>query len=509
MVGNKKGTFVFLHDTKTVGDAEWQAAQPKVLYTVSEKTIGAGDVVTRTGEAAPKAAVINPPVAPGGVLPVDSKGKSLNLDFEKGTLEDWTAVGNAFDKQPVAGDAVAKRRTDMISNHAGKYWVGTYEAHGDQAKGVLTSARFKVTHPWAAFLVGGGGYEGTRVELVDVAGNLVFYKTSGADGTKWGKDQDSTEKMSPVVVELHSMMGKDMFIRVIDNQTGNWGHINFDDFKFYADKPDFGNANTGPRPGVLAAAEKKAAAPLPPADVMKYAGLPPADAAKTMTLPPGFKATLYAGEPDVKQPIAFCIDDRGRLWVAEAYSYPKRAPEGKGQDRILVFEDTNGDGKFDRRTVFMEGLNLVSGIEVGFGGVWVGAAPYFMFIPIADGDVPKPAGQPKILLDGFAYQDTHETLNTFTWGPDGWLYGCHGVFTHSNVGKPGSPGTERQFINAGVWRYHPTKNKFEVFAEGTSNPWGIDFDEHGQCIVEACVIPHLFHMIQGGRYLRQGDSIIR
>jgi putative membrane-bound dehydrogenase-like protein len=208
----------------------------------------------------------------------------------------------------------------------------------------------------------------------------------------------------------------------------------------------------------------------------------------------------------VMQPIAFAIDDRGRLWVAEAYTYPIRAAEGQGKDRILVFEDTNGDGKFDRRTVFMEGLNLVSGIEVGFGGVWVGAAPYLMFIPVNDGDEPKPAGKPQILLDGWAYQDTHETLNTFTWGPDGWLYGCQGVFTHSNVGKPGAPNSERTRLNAGVWRYHPTKHIFELFAEGTSNPWGIDFDQHGQCIIEACVIPHLFHMIQGGRFERQAGS---
>lgn len=245
-----------------------------------------------------------------------------------------------------------------------------------------------------------------------------------------------------------------------------------------------------------------------------------------MILPPGFKVTLFAGEPDVQQPIAFAIDDRGRLWVAESYTYPNRvgsppksdAPATAnptpdqlkdifgGKDRILVFEDTDGDGKFNRRTVFMENLNFVSGIEVGFGGVWIGAAPYLMFVPITDGDEPKPAVEPKILLDGWGWQDTHETLNTFKWGPDGWLYGCHGVFTHSNVGKPGAPDSERARINAGIWRYHPTKHIFEVFAEGTSNPWGFDFDEHGQLISEACVIPHLFHMIQGGRYQRQAGS---
>ncbi len=238
----------------------------------------------------------------------------------------------------------------------------------------------------------------------------------------------------------------------------------------------------------------------------KFSGLLPEEAANAIVLPPGFKATLFAGEPDVKQPIAFAIDDRGRLWVAEAYTYPNRAKEGEGRDRILVFEDTDGDGKFNKRTVFKEGLNLVSGIEVGFGGVWIGAAPYLMFIPIADGDEPKPAGEPKILLDGWGWQDTHETLNTFKWGPDGWLYGCHGVFTHSNVGKPGAKDNERTRINAGIWRYHPTRHVFEVFAEGTSNPWGIDFDEHGQLIAEACVIPHLFHIIQGARYHRQAGQ---
>jgi putative membrane-bound dehydrogenase-like protein len=205
------------------------------------------------------------------------------------------------------------------------------------------------------------------------------------------------------------------------------------------------------------------------------------------------------------QPIAFAIDDRGRLWVAEAYTYPRRAPEGQGKDRVLIFEDTNGDGKFDKRTVFVEGLNIVSGLEVGFGGVWIGAAPYLQFIPDRNHD-DKPDGPPEILLDGWRYEDTHETLNTFTWGPDGWLYGCHGVFVQSNVGKPGAPNSERTRVNAGVWRYHPTRHVFELFSEGTSNPWGVDFDEYGQCHIEACVIPHFFHMIQGARYERQAGT---
>jgi putative membrane-bound dehydrogenase-like protein len=234
-------------------------------------------------------------------------------------------------------------------------------------------------------------------------------------------------------------------------------------------------------------------------------GLPPAEAAEAMTVPPGFTVKMLAAEPDVRQPIAMAFDDRGRLWVAEAYSYPVRLPDEEARDRILIFEDTDGDDVFDSRKVFIEGLNLVSGLEVGFGGVWVGAAPYLLFIPDADGD-DVPDGKPVVLLDGWAWQDTHETLNAFTWGPDGWLYGCHGVFTHSNVGKPGTPDERRTRLNAAIWRYHPTKHAFEIFAEGTSNPWGVDFNDVGDAFETACVIPHLYHMIQNARYQRQAGQ---
>ena len=268
----------------------------------------------------------------------------------------------------------------------------------------------------------------------------------------------------------------------------------------------------------------------PPADVVPFAGLSPQEACDKATLPPGFKMHVFAAEPDLVQPIAFCLDHRGRVWVAEGTTYPKRrgvppketpaagADRSKptpaqlkdifgGMDRILVFEDTNGDHKFDKKTVFLEGLNLVSGLEVGFGGVWIGAAPYLMFVRVADWDDPKPAGDPSILLDGWNFTaDTHETLNTLTWGPDGWLYGCHGVFCPSHVGKPGATESERQWMDAGVWRYHPTRHVFEVFTEGGSNPWGIDFDEQGQLFAEMCVIPHFWHMIQGARIERQGGE---
>lgn len=234
----------------------------------------------------------------------------------------------------------------------------------------------------------------------------------------------------------------------------------------------------------------------------------PESAAKQMTVPKGFSVENFAGEPMVHQPVAMTHDSKGRLWIAEAHTYPRRAPEGKGKDRIIILTDTDNDGKADERKVFAEGLNLVSGIEVGFGGVWVGAAPYFLFIPDQNHD-DIPDSEPQILLDGWGYQDTHETLNTFIWGPDGWLYGCQGVFTHSKVGKPGSADKDRTPLNACVWRYHPIDHEFEVFAHGTSNPWGVTFNDHGDAFITACVIPHLYHIIPNGYYIRQAGRHFR
>ncbi len=231
----------------------------------------------------------------------------------------------------------------------------------------------------------------------------------------------------------------------------------------------------------------------------------PDDAAKSMQVPDGFSIDLIASEPDLSQPIAMCFDAKGRIWVAEGQTYPQRAPEGQGRDRILILEDTDCDGSFETKKVFVDGLNLVSGIEIGFGGVWVGAAPYFMFIPDKNSD-DVPDSEPQILLDGWGYHDTHETLNSFTWGPDGWLYGCHGVFTHSRVGKPGTPDDQREPLNAAIWRYHPSRHNFEIFAWGGSNQWGIDYNDHGDWFMECCVIPHLFHVIQGARYHRQAGQ---
>jgi putative membrane-bound dehydrogenase-like protein len=245
--------------------------------------------------------------------------------------------------------------------------------------------------------------------------------------------------------------------------------------------------------------------------------LKPDETVAKFKVAPEFEVKLFAGEPDLVNPVAFTIDEKGRVWAIECFEYPSRTPKGKApRDRIVILEDTDGDGKSDKRTVFAEGkdfpvteerkkaglgaFDLATGLEVGNGGVYVGAPPYLWFI---ENKNDKP-GKFETLLKGFGSEDTHETLNTFQWGPDGWLYGMQGVFTNSKVESLDGPETR---MNAAVWRFHPRTKKFEIFAEGTSNPWGMDWrNTDGQFILACCVIPHLYHIVPGGIYKRQAGA---
>ena len=450
LVGNKQGTFAFLQRPGGVDTAPPPLFQP-------------------------------PPAEPSrnsrsGRAPQGADGTALPLGFEAGDLSGWTATGDAFEGQPIRGDTSGPR-CNAPSEHTGEYWIGGYELHGDARTGTLTSEPFRVDAPWASFLVGGGRHVGTSVELLDEEGRVLLRYPG-----------ESYESMKIALVDLSAWSGQLLRVRLVDRVEGGWGHVNFDDFLLHDTRPDLD-------PDLLTL----------PLDVVAHDGLEPEEAARAMTVPAGFGVDLVASEPDLHQPVALTTDHRGRLWVLEARTYPRRAPEGEGRDSIVVLEDLDADGHHESRTVFLEGLNLASGLAVGHGGVWIGAAPYLLFVPDADDDL-VPDGEPEVVLDGWGYEDTHETLNSFTWGPDGWLYGCHGVFTHSRVGAPGTADEERAPIDAGVWRLHPESRRFEVFAWGTSNPWGIDFDERGQAFITACVIPHLYHVVPGGRYIRQAGD---
>lgn len=271
--------------------------------------------------------------------------------------------------------------------------------------------------------------------------------------------------------------------------------------------------------------------------------MPAAEAVKLIKLPPGFKATVFAAEPDVQNPIACAWDSRGRLWIAENYTYA----EGKTnydrtlRDRILIFEDSDNDGHFDKRTVFADNLEKLTSIELGYGGVYATAPPYLLWIPDRNGDdLPDPMdGMDKmdkmdaakksiassesiqsspatpfkknllpgtnyeILLDGFdAWSIRHNFVNGLRWGPDGWLYGRHGIQATSHIGAPGTPAAERTPMNCGIWRFHPVRRTFEVVCWGGTNPWGLDWNAEGEGFFTNTVIGHVYHLIPGAHYER-------
>ena len=233
--------------------------------------------------------------------------------------------------------------------------------------------------------------------------------------------------------------------------------------------------------------------------------MPPEAAAKAFQVPEGFEVTVFASEPEVRNPIAMTWDGRGRMWVAENYTYAERSKrfDLKLRDRVVVFEDRNGDGKADRRTVFADNLQMLTSVEVQPGGVWLMCPPRLLFVPDRDGD-DVPDGEPEVVLDGFtvAQSNYHNFANGLRWGPDGWLYGRCGGSCPGEVGAPGTPEAERVPLRGGIWRYHPKRKFFEVIVHGTTNPWGHDWNEQGEGFFINTVNGHLWHLIPGGHFDR-------
>lgn len=232
---------------------------------------------------------------------------------------------------------------------------------------------------------------------------------------------------------------------------------------------------------------------------------PPAEAAASFQLPEGLKTTVFAAEPDVQNPIAMTWDHRGRMWVAENYTYAEQQKrfDLDLRDRIIILEDKDHDGQAETRTVFADNLQMLTSVETTPDGVYAMCPPQLLFIPDKNHD-DIPDSEPQVILDGFtvAQSNYHNFANGLRWGPDGWLYGRCGGSCPGLVGQPGAAEDQRVPLEGGIWRFHPTRKTFEVLCHGTTNPWGHDWDENGEMFFVNTVSGHLWHMIPGAHYDR-------
>jgi putative membrane-bound dehydrogenase-like protein len=237
--------------------------------------------------------------------------------------------------------------------------------------------------------------------------------------------------------------------------------------------------------------------------------MPATQAAASIKVPAGFHVDLFAAEPEIQNPIGMAWDSRGRMWVAENYTYAESAKrfDLSLRDRVIILEDADHDGRAESRKVFTDDVQMLTSVEVGHGGVWLMAPPQLLFIPDRDGD-DKPDGPPQVMLDGFtvAKSNYHNFANGLRWGPDGWLYGRCGHSCPGRIGVPGTPDALRIPIKGGIWRFHPEKKIFEMLCHGTTNPWGHDWDKDGELFFINTVNGHLWHMMPGAHFQESGGE---
>ncbi|PPL03768.1 PVC-type heme-binding CxxCH protein [Parapedobacter indicus] len=220
-------------------------------------------------------------------------------------------------------------------------------------------------------------------------------------------------------------------------------------------------------------------------DTIQFEPLDKANLKKPSTdqfiLPEGFEINLFASEVDfsLTNPVTITFDPQGRMWIADMPSYPQYLPGVQPNDKILILEDTDGDGVADSETIYADSLYMPMGMELGNGGIYVSQPPNLWFMRDTDGD--GKADEKEIILHGFGTEDVHHTLDTHTWGPDGALYWHTGTFLHSQIETPWGP--QRSDYGA-TWRFEPLTNKLEPYVSYPyANPWGHVFLRDGTEII--------------------------
>jgi putative membrane-bound dehydrogenase-like protein len=274
-------------------------------------------------------------------------------------------------------------------------------------------------------------------------------------------------------------------------------------------------------------AEKKASV-TPPVIRNGKGPLAPPAALASFRVPDDLQLELVLAEPIVRQPVSMSFDERGRLWVVQYLQYPypaglrmvshdgvwravyDKVPQApphhvRGKDKITIHEDTDGDGVYDRHKTFVDGLNIATAVAHGRGGVWVLNPPYLLFYPDRDRD-DVPDGDPVVHLSGFGLEDTHSVVNSLRWGPDGWLYAAQGSTVTGHLSRPGLDDGKEPIHSMGqlIWRYHPETRRYEVFAEGGGNAFGVEIDARGRIYSgHNGGDTRGFHYVQGG-YFQKG-----
>ncbi|HZW29102.1 MAG TPA: PVC-type heme-binding CxxCH protein, partial [Isosphaeraceae bacterium] len=277
-------------------------------------------------------------------------------------------------------------------------------------------------------------------------------------------------------------------------------------------------------PVLIAPARATAKGSRPPFD-RGQGPLSPRAALASFQVPDELQLDLVLAEPVVRQPVSLSFDERGRLWVVQYLQYPNPAGlrmvsrDGvwravydkvppppphhfRGKDKITIHEDSDGDGVYDRHKTFVDGLNIATAVALGRGGAWVLNPPYLLFYPDRDRD-DVPDGDPEVHLQGFGLEDTHSVVNSLRWGPDGWLYAAQGSTVTGHVRRPGLDDGKEPVHSMGqlIWRYHPETRRYEVFAEGGGNAFGVEIDAKGRIYSgHNGGDTRGFHYVQGGYY---------
>ena len=201
----------------------------------------------------------------------------------------------------------------------------------------------------------------------------------------------------------------------------------------------------------------------------------PVKQAATFNLPEGMEIQLVASDPMIAKPVQMNFDSKGRLWLVSSGMYPHIIPGAEENDKVLILEDTNGDGVADKRTVFADNLHIPTAVLPADGGAYVANSTEIIFLKDTDGD--GKADERRVVLSGFGTEDTHHIVHTFEQGPDGMLYFLQSIYIHSHLETPYGV---RRLMGGGIWHFRPETQRAEILSKGLINPWGFIFDEHGQ-----------------------------